>query len=33
VSELLHFTCPLAAGLHARPASRLAEIARGFAAD
>lgn len=28
----LQFTCPLSAGLHARPASRLAEIARGFAA-
>ncbi|HVW04453.1 MAG TPA: HPr family phosphocarrier protein, partial [Vicinamibacterales bacterium] len=26
----LRFTCPLASGLHARPASRLAEIARGF---
>ncbi|MES1254286.1 MAG: HPr family phosphocarrier protein, partial [Acidobacteriota bacterium] len=28
----LQFRCPLANGLHARPASRLAEIARGFAA-
>ncbi|HVY64534.1 MAG TPA: HPr family phosphocarrier protein, partial [Gammaproteobacteria bacterium] len=26
----LRFPCPLASGLHARPASRLAEIARGF---
>ncbi len=28
----LEFVCPLSSGLHARPASRLAEIARGFQA-
>src|SRR5712671_275700 len=27
------FTCPLAAGIHARPASAIEEIARGFEAD
>ena len=28
--QQLQFTCPLRTGLHARPASRLVEIARGF---
>ncbi|ODS52844.1 MAG: phosphoenolpyruvate--protein phosphotransferase [Acidobacteria bacterium SCN 69-37] len=32
MSRHLYFTCPLSAGLHARPASRLVEIASGFTA-
>src|SRR4051812_11381755 len=28
-----HFTCPLANGVHARPASVLEEVARGFGAE
>ena len=32
-STYLEFTCPLSAGMHARPASQLAEVANKFASD